>query len=196
MYRHVELVAVRVLKVQKLSRDIAYVQRNQAQVPADTVVGVDDRRTGLEVVELPDDRFRIPLGASPPASLLRFLAEQLMFADDCQRAVGQHHAVFNRCHGNGDPLIAIGERRPVIDPCGMDTAALVARSVFLLGILIGLSQLGVQIGPLLAGAGVGFCVELFKAGIESLAVYGQAFFLQLFKQVKVSGSVVEFTKYR
>ncbi len=65
----VELVAAGVFEGQELAVPIAHVESHQAQVAADPVLLVNDRRPGPEVGELPDDRPGVA-GAPAAAALL------------------------------------------------------------------------------------------------------------------------------
>jgi hypothetical protein len=75
VYGHIELVAVGILEMQELSPGAAGLQRDQAQIAADTVFFVDHRGALVEVVELPDDGLGIPLGAPASIALAQFFAE-------------------------------------------------------------------------------------------------------------------------
>ncbi len=65
MHRHIQLVAVRVLEVQEFGRDSECLERRQPEVTADAVFFMHNRRAGLEIAQLPNDRFRVAFAALP-----------------------------------------------------------------------------------------------------------------------------------
>ena len=71
MHRNVQLVAVRILKVQEFGRDAAGFQRGQTEVTSDTVFFVHDGRSRFEIIELANDRFGVPVTSAPALSRLR-----------------------------------------------------------------------------------------------------------------------------
>jgi len=84
---HVQLVAVRVFDVQELGLGAAGGQRLESEIAPDAVLGVHDRRAGLQVVELADDRFGIAILGPAAALLADTIAEQLLFAQQSEPAL-------------------------------------------------------------------------------------------------------------
>ena len=123
MHRHVQLVAIRILELQELAAHAAGFERRQAEVAADTVLGMHDRRAGLEIVELTNDGFGIALDASLPVAAACALTEQLLLADNRHAARRQQHAVLDRCDGDPDAVLRAAKRLPVGDPRQIEVAA-------------------------------------------------------------------------
>src|SRR5690606_27499978 len=72
---YVQLVAVRVFEGQELAGNAAGFEGDEAEIAPDAVLRMHDRRTGGEIVELANDRFRIPLCAAAPGALARLLPD-------------------------------------------------------------------------------------------------------------------------
>ena len=75
MHRHVQLVAVRIFEVQEFGGNTTGVNRDQAQIAANAILGVHDRRAGLQVIELPDNRLGIPIRRPASTACLRAFTE-------------------------------------------------------------------------------------------------------------------------
>ena len=86
---NIELVAVRILEMQEFAFRPAGFECRQSEVTPEAVLGVDDRRSRLEVVQLANYRLGIALGQPSPPFLPWLVPEQLVLADDCEITVGQ-----------------------------------------------------------------------------------------------------------
>ena len=99
-HRHVQAVALGVFDVEEFAGHAADVHRQQAAIPADAVVLVDDGRAEAELAEVADDRFRFAPGALAAARLRGAFGEQLAFGEHAQRRIGEGETVVER--GDGD----------------------------------------------------------------------------------------------
>jgi hypothetical protein len=106
LHRHVQLVAAGVFQRQELAAAVLYFERDEAEVAADTVVDVHDRRAGAQVREFADDGLGIARAALAAGALAHPLAEQLGLGDDRQPRVRQQHAVLQRRHGKAARPVA------------------------------------------------------------------------------------------
>jgi len=63
-----------------------------------------DRRSFIQVIELANNGFGVPVVASFAAARPGALAEQLLLADDGYPGTGQQNTVINRRNGHADPM--------------------------------------------------------------------------------------------
>ena len=75
MNRDIELIAIRVFELQKLCRDAAGLQGRQAEVPANAILSVHDRRSLGQIIQLANYRLGIALAAPPATALPNALAK-------------------------------------------------------------------------------------------------------------------------
>jgi len=59
VHGYIKFVAIGILQVQEFGRDATDFESNQAEVSPDAIFRVDDRRSFLQVIKLPDDGFRV-----------------------------------------------------------------------------------------------------------------------------------------
>ena len=117
---HVQLVAAGILEAQELSDYAARFKYRQAEISANAVFRVHDRRTHLEIAELPDDGFRIALATPSAAPWL--VTEELLLADDCDPGIRQQYTFLYRRYGDRNFLISSSEESaPSLDADNVET---------------------------------------------------------------------------
>ena len=114
-YRHIKLVATRVLECKEFSLATADLQYLQSEVTADTVVLMHHRRADFEFRKIANDGIGISHPRFAPSSLHRLFAEQLHFDDDGNGRFFHDQTIFQRCHGNAYRRGIIEERLPMIE---------------------------------------------------------------------------------
>ena len=122
LHRHVELVAPGVLEHQELRQHAAGVHRREAEVAADAVILVHDRRAGAQVGELLDDAGRVAVRSSPASLLPCALAEQLLLGVEREQRLLQRDARSERCDGDTERRVAREKLTPARDGTWGDPA--------------------------------------------------------------------------
>jgi hypothetical protein len=110
--RYVQLVALGIFDREEFVRAAADIELDQALIPADAVVDMDDRRAQPEFGQIADDGFRIARRAFAPALLLHAFAEQFTLGEHDQRRFGQRETRLQRRDRDREARVAAREFLP------------------------------------------------------------------------------------
>lgn len=88
-YRHIELVALGVLDREEFPVRATDIELEQALIPADTMIDVNDRRADRQFGQITDHRFGIACRAFAATTLLGTFAEQFALGQHADRGLDQ-----------------------------------------------------------------------------------------------------------
>jgi len=112
MHRHVHAVAAEVLEHQELALLARDFERLQSDVTADAVLLVHDRRAGLEILQVAQNRLRIDRRALAPPFLTGACAEELRLRENRDARQRERQTLDVRRHREREGRIAARERFP------------------------------------------------------------------------------------